>query len=296
MQRIIDSHCHIWDPSVQPLSWLDGTDGSITRRYDMDCFKRAYASYNEQHPDAAVNFIGGVYVEVDTDDTSLEDRLLSENHDPLLLATSMRSTVGPAMRMPLYAHGVREPLHTPASPRGRCLQDDFIRGLQLMADKNMPFDACVRVDELDDFAQACEQVPEATVIVDHMGNIFDLHNLESSSDALHRLGELPNVYVKVSGYPTDDPRFVSTLLDLAQAAFSNKRLLYASIGLSLAYTPISTVICQSCSTVSRETTTSSSITRGTPIISSKGKYHDLQHPVRRRVLPLHHHHERGWNH
>ena len=131
-------------------------------------------------------------------------------------------------RMPLYAHGVREPLHTPASPRGRCLQDDFIRGLQLMADKNMPFDACVRVDELDDLAQACEQVPEATVIVDHMGNIFDLHNLESSSDALHRLGELPNVYVKVSGYPTDDPRFVSTLLDLAQAAFSNKRLLYAS--------------------------------------------------------------------
>lgn len=140
----------------------------------------------------------------------------------------MRSTVGPAMRMPLYAHGVREPLHTPASPRGRCLQDDFIRGLQLMADKNMPFDACVRVDELDDLAQACEQVPEATVIVDHMGNISDLHNLESSSDALHRLGELPNVYVKVSGYPTDDPRFVSTLLDLAQAAFSSKRLLYAS--------------------------------------------------------------------
>ena len=150
MQRIIDSHFHIWDPSVQPLSWLDGTDGSITRRYDMDCLKRAYASYNERHPDAAVNFIGGVYVEVDTDDTSLEDRLLSENHDPLLLATSMRSTVGPAMRVPLYAHGVREPLHTPASPRGRCLQDDFIRGLRLMADKNMPFDACVRVEELDD--------------------------------------------------------------------------------------------------------------------------------------------------
>ena len=170
MQRIIDSHFHIWDPSVQPLSWLDGTDGSITRRYDMDCLKRAYASYNERHPDAAVNFIGGVYVEVDTDDTSLEDRLLSENHDPLLLATSMRSTVGPAMRVPLYAHGVREPLHTPASPRGRCLQDDFIRGLRLMADKNMPFDACVRVEELDDLAQVCEQVPAATVIVDHMGN------------------------------------------------------------------------------------------------------------------------------
>ena len=39
---------------------------------------------------------------------------------------------------------------------------------------------------------------------------------------------MPNVYDKVSGYPTDDLRFVSTLLDLAQDAFSNKRLLYAS--------------------------------------------------------------------
>lgn len=107
MQRIIDSHFHIWDPSIQPLSWLDGTDGSITRRYDMDCIKRAYASYNEQHPGAAVNFIGGVYVEVDTDDTSLEDRLLSENHDSLLLATSMRSAVGPAMRMAFVSHCIR---------------------------------------------------------------------------------------------------------------------------------------------------------------------------------------------
>ena len=33
MQRIIDSHFHIWDPSVQPLSWLDGTDGVPSGRF-----------------------------------------------------------------------------------------------------------------------------------------------------------------------------------------------------------------------------------------------------------------------
>lgn len=135
MQGIIDSHFHIWAPSVQPLSWLNGTDGSITRRYDMGCLERAYDSCAKRHPEHGIRFIGGVYVEVDTDDTELEDRLLSENHDPLPLATSMRSAVGPAMRVPLYAHGVREPLHTPSSPQGRCLQEDFIRGLRLMAEK-----------------------------------------------------------------------------------------------------------------------------------------------------------------
>lgn len=255
MQRVIDSHFHIWDPSVQPLSWLDGTDGSITRRYDMDCLKHAYASYNEHHPDAAVNFIGGVYVEVDTDDTSLEDRLLSENHDPLLLATSMRSTVGPAMRVPLYAHGVREPLHTPASPRGRCLQDDFIRGLQLMADKNMPFDACVRVDELGDLAQACEQVPEAIVIVDHMATypIFTISNPHP----------MPCIGSESCQTYTSRYRGIQPMThDSSQpCSISHKPRSLTSgccmrrIGLSSVYTPISTVICQSCLTVSQGMTT-----------------------------------------
>ena len=228
MQGVIDSHFHIWDPVVQPLSWLDDTDGSVTHRYDMDCLRRDYVAYCKRHPDNGVLFMGGVYVEVDTDDTALEDRLLSENHDPLLLATSMRSTVGPAMRVPLYAHGVREPLHTASSPRGRCLQEEFIRGLGLMAERDVPFDACVRTDELSDLAQACERVPEATVIIDHVGNITDRHTLDDSADTMRRLGSMPNVYVKVSGYPTADEEFVSDLLDLAQSAFSSKRLLYAS--------------------------------------------------------------------
>lgn len=228
MQGVIDSHFHIWDPVVQPLSWLDGTDGSVTHRYDMDCLRRDYETYCKRHPDNGILFMGGVYVEVDTDDTALEDRLLSENHDPLLLATSMRSTVGPAMRVPLYAHGVREPLHTASSPRGRCLQEEFIRGLRLMAERDVPFDACVRTGELSDLAQACERVPEATVIIDHVGNITDRHTLDDSADTMRRLGSMPNVYVKVSGYPTADEEFVSDLLDLAQSAFSSKRLLYAS--------------------------------------------------------------------
>lgn len=228
MQRIIDSHFHIWDPAIQPLAWLASTDGSINRKYDMDGLERAYASYAELHPEDGIVFEGGVYVEVDTGDTALEDRLVAANRNPLLLAASMRSTVGPAMRVPLYAHGVREPLHTPSSPRGRCLQEDFIQGLRLMAETGMPFDACVRADELGDLVQTCERVPEATVIVDHVGNITDRETLVESSGAMRDLGALPNVYVKVSGYPTDDMPFVSDLLDLVQSSFRRKRLMYAS--------------------------------------------------------------------
>lgn len=228
MQHIIDSHFHIWDPAIQPLAWLEDTDGSITRRYDMDGLEQAYASYARRHPEDGIVFEGGVYVEVDTGDTALEDRLVADNRDPLLLAASMRSSVGPAMRVPLYAHGVREPLHTASSPRGRCLQEDFVRGLRLMAETGMPFDACVRVGELADLVRICERVPEATVIVDHVGNIADRKALEESTGAMRALGALPNVYVKVSGYPTDDAPFVSDLLDLVQSSFRKERLMYAS--------------------------------------------------------------------
>lgn len=92
----------------------------------------------------------------------------------------------------------------------------------------MPFDACMRVGELSDLATACERVPEETVIIDHAGNIVDRQGLESSAGTLRRLGSLPNVYIKVSGYPTGDIGFVTDLLDLLQSAFPNDRLLYAS--------------------------------------------------------------------
>ena len=88
-----------------------------------------------------------------------------------------------------------------------------------MAEKDVPFDACVRPNELSNLAQACERVPEATVIINHVGNITDRRTLDDSADIIYRL---------ISGYPTDDEAFVSNLLNLVQSAFSSKRLLYAS--------------------------------------------------------------------
>ena len=85
-----------------------------------------------------------LWVTTFTDDEEARSIWKNEGFDPehmqiFGMEDNFWTTVGPAMRVPLYAHGVREPLHTPASPRGRCLQDDFIRGLQLMADKTKPF-------------------------------------------------------------------------------------------------------------------------------------------------------------
>lgn len=224
--KLIDTHFHLWDLDVQNLPWLETTDGTITQTYDMARFKEAYAQLD------GVEFLGGVYVEVDGDDPAQEDELIHAiaQEDEQLLACMMRADVAPTMRVPAFAAGIREPLHIDSQPTGRCLEGSFVAGLAAMAELGLPFEACIRMEELGDLARACELVPQCTVIVNHMGNCVDFAGLASPAyrEAMARLAACPNVYLKVSGYPTGDPRFVEALIGFAKEIFAPDRLLYAS--------------------------------------------------------------------
>ncbi|MCI1984907.1 MAG: amidohydrolase family protein [Bifidobacteriaceae bacterium] len=218
--NIIDTHFHIWDLGKQHLPWLDTVDASFRRTFSMDDYVAQYAG----RPD--VNFIGGIYVDADTDDPLLEDRLLYENNDPHLLATMNRVTISPYMRIPVRATGVRDPLHTDSSPRGRCLEPAFIEGLGALSTKQLIFESCNRADELGDLYDCLVQVPRLTVVLNHLGNPSSLSTGYLS--AMRKLASLPNVYCKVSGFPTGDAMFVKELLDFAQDTFAPDHLLYAS--------------------------------------------------------------------
>ena len=187
--NVIDSHFHIWDPDAQDLPWLAGLP-SLQHKYTIEDLAAQYAKFG-------VNFLGGVYVEVDAADHELEDRLLYENASPLILKRMLQGRVSPWMRVPINADGIREPLHVDSEPRGRALEPEFIAGLRVMAVKGMPFELCNRGPELGDMAKAFSQVPEVTVIIDHLGNAPGLD--EESCAALAALAELPNSYIKVSG-------------------------------------------------------------------------------------------------
>ena len=218
--QIIDAHFHTWDLSRQILPWLEDTDGSISRTFTFDELAACY----DRVPD--VEFLGGVYVEVDSNDPELEDRIVLTENDERVLAHMLRSRVSPWMRVPVRATGVREPLHTVDAPRGRCLEPEFIEGLRALAGKGLPFESCNRVDELDDLYEALAQVPEETVILNHMGNVATLD--EAYIASMRKLASLPNLYVKVSGFPTSDKAFVDELLGFAKDTFAHDRLLYAS--------------------------------------------------------------------
>ncbi|WEV65010.1 amidohydrolase family protein [Bifidobacterium sp. ESL0764] len=211
--KVIDSHFHMWDPAVQNLPWLDGM--KINRKYTFEDLKAEY-----EH--VGVDFLGGVYVEVDCVDHEQEDRLVYDNGDPRILARMLRASLSPTMRVPLNATGIREPLHIDSEPRGRCLEPDFIGGLKALAAHGMPFELCCRGEELGDMAKAFGQVPEVTVIMDHLGNVTSLDS--DSREALKAMARLPHSYIKVSGDNPVDPDIVKYVRDV----FGPRKVLFSS--------------------------------------------------------------------
>lgn len=219
MLEIIDSHFHIWNLDVLHLPWLDGCP-AIAKSYAMEDLIQAYSRQKD------VDFKGGVYVEVDCDNAAQEDEYIFGLAAPHMLAKVMRAPLSASMRLPYGIAGVREPLHIPASPRGRCLEKSFIQGLRILAAQDLVFESCNRVEELGDLYEALSFVPQAKVVINHCGNVTSL--TADYKAVMHKLARLPNVYCKVSGFPTADKVFVKELLDFLTREFDPARLIYAS--------------------------------------------------------------------
>ena len=82
------------------------------------------------------------------------------------------------------------------------------------------------MNELEDAYEAFAQAPEETIILNHLGNVEELS--DEYKAVMRKMASLPNLYVKVSGFPTQDKKFVSELLKFTRDTFAPDKLLYAS--------------------------------------------------------------------
>ncbi len=116
-----------------------------------------------------------------------------------------------------FIKGVRQVLHNPEIPPKYCLTPEFVRGIRELGKRKLLFDICIRPAELHDAVELCRQVPETTIVLDHCGNADPnvvngqreidssssdttfLHSKESWQKGIFKLGELENVYCKISG-------------------------------------------------------------------------------------------------
>ena len=85
-----------------------------------------------------------------------------------------------------------------------CLQAEFIEGVQLLADLNLPFDICVKTHQLPQVINMVEQCPRVKFVLNHMGKPnIDKQEFEPWKKHLSQLAHFPNVWCKISGLVTE---------------------------------------------------------------------------------------------
>ena len=212
---VVDTHLHLWDLGHQKLPWLDGAPEILRRSYRLEDYRAATAGLN----------VRAVYMEVDV----AEDTLASEAELILGIAAGGQSpilaaVIGGRPADPSFApylsrfrsnprfKGIRQVLHTPATPAGYCLRPEFVRGVRLLGESGKSFDLCMRAPELMDGAQLAAECPGTRFILDHCGNpdlkcfrtrrageVAPAHTADDWKRSIDALAKQRNVICKISG-------------------------------------------------------------------------------------------------
>ncbi|MCU0705241.1 MAG: amidohydrolase family protein [Fimbriiglobus sp.] len=206
MLPAIDTHQHLWDPSKIKLNWLKKGDA-----LDAKFGPEEYAAATK-----GLNVVKSVYMEVDV----VADERQKEADYITGLCKEGKTTMAAAVlggdpadksfgtyvaqfKDSKHVKGFRRVLHVDATPAGYMLKDDFVKGVQLLADLGMLFDLCVRPGELPDVAKLLDQCPDNRFVLDHCGNPqakFTAKQLDQWKADLAEVAKRKNVMVKVSGF------------------------------------------------------------------------------------------------
>jgi L-fuconolactonase len=169
---IIDCHQHLWDLEKLKLPWIKpGT--LLGRSYVMSDYLEAIGGTGIRN---------SIYMEVDVEpslqQTEAEQliEICKTGQAPTIAAVvsgrpaadDFKAYVSQFKGSP-YVKGIRQVLHG-GTPAGYCLQDNYVRGIQLLGDLGLSFDLCLRPKELADGAALAEKCPDTRFILDHCGN------------------------------------------------------------------------------------------------------------------------------
>jgi L-fuconolactonase len=202
-QRIVDTHVHLWDLTRLRLPWIEKST-PLARSYVIKDYEAAIRG---------LNVVKGVYMEVDVDARDLVAEaefvleLCRQGNSPLVAAViggrpaadDFGQYLG-RFRGNRFLKGVRQVLHAASTKPGYCLTPAFVRGVQLLGERGLSFDLCMRPADLGDAVKLVEACPDTRFILDHCGNgpVYARDRRQWQRD-MDRLARLRNVDCKISG-------------------------------------------------------------------------------------------------
>lgn len=248
----IDCHQHLWDLTKFTLPWIKpGT--LLGKSYVM-------ADYLAATDGSGIK--NSVYMEVDVEPSQQQ---AEANHLTEICKSKTAPTIAAVVsgrpasdafaayvaqfRDSPYIKGIRQVLHGGGTPAGYCLQDNFVRGIQLLGDLNLSFDLCLRPTELADGAALAEKCPSTRFILDHCGNAdpesflrpgdprIASANINHTADewrrGLDRVAAAKNTICKISGIIARVPKQwtaddLAPIINHCLDAFGPNRVIFGS--------------------------------------------------------------------
>lgn len=251
VERIADSHHHLWDLGLNRYPWLQGEPEDPADPSGVGMLQRDYLVEDLLADTAGLALVASVHVEAahDTADPVRETRWLqslSDRHGFPTAIVAAATLEAPDISDVLAAHrehvavrGIRQMLDrnpvSGASEETALMEDGKWRhGFSLLAPLGLSFDLQVLPSQLDVAARLAADFPDTMFVLNHGG-----YHVPASPEqrglwrrGVGLLARQPNVVVKLSGYDAVDPgwardgyaEYAGTLL----GAFGVDRVLFGS--------------------------------------------------------------------
>ncbi|HEF9373008.1 TPA: amidohydrolase family protein [Campylobacter coli] len=216
MQKIFDAHLHLWDLNEVPISWLKD-DERLNQNYDFSRMKKEYENYE---------FLGALYVECNGDDIDKESLYalsLKQTHSLLLCLADLRYKEN--------LSSFREVLHTSQKGAKRLFEADFKKKIEILKNFQIPFEACMKNEELSFLEKFLNKNPNLKVVLNHLGSP-KIDRLNEYKKDLNLLKKFPNLYIKLS-VPDDfseqtSKEFIYELFAFFKENFSEDKFIFGS--------------------------------------------------------------------
>jgi L-fuconolactonase len=208
INRIIDTHLHVWNFDKADYLWLEGDTSILNRSYNIE-------EVEEEQKKVGV-----------TETVLVQSANNFEDTDWMLeVAERKDSVVGVVGWLPLmepeqtqkalekylqnrYFKGMRHLIHDEADPRW-LLQKPVLESLQILASHNLPFDVVgVLPQHIETALAVAAKVPSLKMVFDHLNQppIATGEKFGRWGELMTEAAKLPNFYAKISGLGTTAKR------------------------------------------------------------------------------------------